>query len=433
MPIQLPSSVARPLHLRSFVRTCAIGASAGALATTATDIGAAMHRTAHMLFSTTSGSSTEGNREMTAGFNLELSAAQADMKDKLHLAAQQELRTNAARSETEGPDLNLLARLLTEAGVAPSAWVENGSNDPHTLLVAVEELAYGDAALAWAAVPALQTATVVGLCGTDAQRAAVSAAFAREGTRVSVLLYEDFGRQPSEYETRVTTGGGQIVIDGRKSSVAHPGSADVSLVVGCQGADLSAFCFTSPTDAVTAEGSDHELGRIAFSALPSGPVRINGLTGGPAEQLGDGIALHRAVGQARLLLAACLIGVARASLEFASAYATKRTTWGQPIAEYQGVSFPLIEQTTELLEVRLLLWGVAERLQKIDTVEDIEQNVARVVNRASSLGLRATRNGVQLVGVRGISRDLPCERWYREAAALAAIDFDILQTPFGLN
>jgi alkylation response protein AidB-like acyl-CoA dehydrogenase len=139
------------------------------------------------------------------------------------------------------------------------------------------------------------------------------------------------------------------------------------------------------------------------------------------------------VGQSRLLLAACLIGVARASLEFASAYATQRTTWGRPIVEYQGVSFPLIEQTTELLEVRMLLWDVAGRLNRLDDIGVIEHSVARAINRASSLALRATRNGVQHVGVRGISRDLPCERWYREAAVLAAVDFDILQTPFGLN
>ena len=63
----------------------------------------------------------------------------------------------------------------------------------------------------------------------------------------------------------------------------------------------------------------------------------------------------------------------------------------------------------------------------------IERQVTRAVNRASSLGLRATRDGVQLIGVRGITRDLPAERWYRAAAVLGAIDFDVLETPFGLS
>jgi alkylation response protein AidB-like acyl-CoA dehydrogenase len=134
-----------------------------------------------------------------------------------------------------------------------------------------------------------------------------------------------------------------------------------------------------------------------------------------------------------LLLAATLVGLSRASLEFASAYALRRSTWGTPLAQHQGVSFPLIEQTTELHEVRLLLWDVADQLRRLTDVDEIERQVSRAVNRASSLGLRATRNGVQLIGVRGITRDLPCERWYRAAAALAAIDFDILQTPYGLN
>ena len=151
------------------------------------------------------------------------------------------------------------------------------------------------------------------------------------------------------------------------------------------------------------------------------------------ERLAAGPELHRAVGQARLLLAAALIGVSRASLEFCAAYAVHRTTWGKPLAQYQGVSFPLIEHATELEEVRLLVWDVAARLAKHGAVADIERQVSRAVNRASSLGLRATRDGVQLIGVRGITRDLPAERWYRAAAVLGAIDFDVLETPFGLS
>ena len=110
-----------------------------------------------------------------------------------------------------------------------------------------------------------------------------------------------------------------------------------------------------------------------------------------------------------------------------------RPPGGKTLATYQGVAFPLIEHTTELHKVRLLLWDVADKVNRLDRPAHIEWAVARAVNKAASLGLRATRNGVQLVGVRAISRDLPCERWYRAAAVLAAIDFDILQTPFGLS
>jgi alkylation response protein AidB-like acyl-CoA dehydrogenase len=370
---------------------------------------------------------------MTAGFDLGLSLSQTQMRDRLHAFARDELRPMAARTESDGLDVKLLTRTLEDVGVAPATMLERGTGNPHTILIALEELSYGDAGVAWAAAPAFQIAIVLGACGNDAQRAAAASVLCEADATASVLLYEDFGRQPSEYETTVSPTPGGATVAGHKCSVAYPGGADLSLLVGRDSDELAAFCRTGPLTGIVAHRDDRTVGKLALTAVPSGPVTFDGIAVAAVERLYGGVALHRAVGQARLLLVACLLGVARASLEFASAYAIQRRTWDTPLAEYQGVSFPLIEQTTELSEVRLLLWDVADRLSRLNSVEEIERNVARAVNRASSLGLRATRNGVQLIGVRGISRDLPCERWYRSAAVLAAIDFDVLQTPFGLN
>ncbi len=370
---------------------------------------------------------------MTTGFDIGLTAAQLGMQSRLHAVARDELRPLAAEAERDGLDPKQLAHLLDAAGIAPAALLEHGVDDVHTLLVALEELAYGDAGIAWAAVPALALATVVAACGSPAQRASAREVLADGRATSAVLLYEDFGRQPSEYETRVTASADGATVSGHKSSVSYPAGADLSLVVGREGDEPAAFCFAGARAGVTADRDDRETGKIGVTAVPSGPVSLDAVALTGAERLGGGIALHHALGQARLLLAACLVGLARASLEFAAAYATQRTTWGKPLAEHQGVSFPLIELTTEVSEVRLLLWDVAARLPQLDDVDDVERRVTRAVNRASSVALRATRNGVQLVGVRGISRDLPCERWYREAAVLAAIDFDLLQTPFGLS
>jgi alkylation response protein AidB-like acyl-CoA dehydrogenase len=371
---------------------------------------------------------------MADGMNLGLSAGQQAIKDQFHLIAREDLLNRSAEVEREGLDLKLLTQLLDGAGIAPATLLEQGAGDPHTLLVAVEELAYGDAGIGWAAVPAFQIATILGTCGTAGQRRAARDVFGNDAAATaSVLLYEDFGRQPSELETRITRTPEGWTAAGHKSSVAYPHGADISLLVGREGDELAGFCFTGPRPGLTADRDDREAGKIAITAVPSGPVSIEGLTVTADERLAAGPELHRAVGQARLLLAAALIGVSRASLEFCAAYAVHRTTWGKPLAQYQGVSFPLIEHATELEEVRLLVWDVAARLAKHGAVADIERQVSRAVNRASSLGLRATRDGVQLIGVRGITRDLPAERWYRAAAVLGAIDFDVLETPFGLS
>lgn len=369
---------------------------------------------------------------MTLDFSL--GPAQDVTRDQLHAIARDDIRSRAAEAERDGLDLKMLMHHLDTVGIAPAALLERGVDQPHTLLAAVEELSYGDAGIAWAAVPALQVATVLNGCGTETQRRRVGEVFTQnDAATASVLLYEDFGRQPSEFQTRVSRRGDGWLMTGHKSSVAYPADADVRLLVGKDGDELAAFTIVGNRAGLTADRNDRETGKIGINTIPAGPVSIDELHLAADERLTGGLELHRVVGQARLMLAAALLGLARASLEFCSAYAVQRTTWGTPLAQHEGVSFPLVELATEVEEVRLLLWNTASSLSGIDEVVDIERQVTRVVNRASSLGLRATRDGVQLVGVRAITRDLPCERWYRHAAVLGAIDFDVLETPFGLS
>ena len=101
------------------------------------------------------------------------------------------------------------------AGTGPGS---GARKPPHTLLVAVEELAYGDASIAWAAVPAFQMATILGACGTAGERQAAREVFSCDAAATaSVLLYEDFGRQPTELQTRITSTEGGL--DGHRSQI----------------------------------------------------------------------------------------------------------------------------------------------------------------------------------------------------------------------
>jgi alkylation response protein AidB-like acyl-CoA dehydrogenase len=73
---------------------------------------------------------------------------------------------------------------------------------------------------------------------------------------------------------------------------------------------------------------------------------------------------------------------------------------------------------------RLELWEVARAVDASDDPALIERLTANAVAHASEAALRATREGVQTLGGHGFITDYPIERWYRCAAALAAIDFD---------
>ncbi len=76
--------------------------------------------------------------------------------------------------------------------------------------------------------------------------------------------------------------------------------------------------------------------------------------------------------QTRPMVAAQAIGIARAALEYATAYATEREAFGGPIIDNQGIAFPLADLATQIDAARLLTWraswmaanGVAVRARR---------------------------------------------------------------------
>ena len=60
--------------------------------------------------------------------------------------------------------------------------------------------------------------------------------------------------------------------------------------------------------------------------------------------------------QTRPMVAAQALGIARAALEFACDYASKREAFGEPILDKQGISFPLADLAADLDAARLLTW-----------------------------------------------------------------------------
>jgi alkylation response protein AidB-like acyl-CoA dehydrogenase len=140
-------------------------------------------------------------------------------------------------------------------------------------------------------------------------------------------------------------------------------------------------------------------------------------------RLGNAGALHRALARVRLSHASMLLGCARAAKEFAQGYANERVAFGRPIASFQGVAFPLADCDMAVEAARLELFDAADALARAGG-EGIEALCARVLGRCGEVALQATREGVQTLGGHGFIREYPVERWYRDAAALSALDFD---------
>jgi acyl-CoA dehydrogenase len=114
----------------------------------------------------------------------------------------------------------------------------------------------------------------------------------------------------------------------------------------------------------------------------------------------------------RVQLASNGVGLGRAALEYAVEYAKERSVFGQPIHNYQGVSFRLVDAKLKLDQARLLMLHAA-RLADQGKPFSTEAAMAKVAgSEAASFAANAC---VHTLGGYGYSREYPAERWLRAA------------------
>lgn len=114
----------------------------------------------------------------------------------------------------------------------------------------------------------------------------------------------------------------------------------------------------------------------------------------------------------RIGIAAQALGIARAAYEAARDYADTRTAFGQPIREFQGVSFQLADMVTQLEAARLLTYKAAWLKDRGFRVTQ-EASMAKLF--ASEASAKITHAAIQVFGGYGYSRDYPVERYFRDA------------------
>ena len=116
----------------------------------------------------------------------------------------------------------------------------------------------------------------------------------------------------------------------------------------------------------------------------------------------------------RLMIAARCCGAASRLLELASEWAAGREAFGLPIADYQGISFPLADSLTELLAARLLTYHAAHELDTNPSPSVAHGKAAMAKLYASETANRIADRVLQVFGGRGYMTEHPVERHFRE-------------------
>lgn len=114
----------------------------------------------------------------------------------------------------------------------------------------------------------------------------------------------------------------------------------------------------------------------------------------------------------RIGIAAQANGIAQAAYQAAVEYAKERRAFGQPIAEFQAIQFKLADMHTRIEAARLLTFKAAV---KKDRGEPFAELAAMAKLYASETANWVTYEAIQIHGGMGYSRELPIERYYRDA------------------
>jgi alkylation response protein AidB-like acyl-CoA dehydrogenase len=106
------------------------------------------------------------------------------------------------------------------------------------------------------------------------------------------------------------------------------------------------------------------------------------------------------------------LGIGRAAMEDALAYAKERVQFGKPISTFQAIQFKFADMAMELDAAELMLLRAA---WMEDNHLDYEKESAMAKCYASDVAMRAAIEGVQIFGGYGYTKEYPAERHMRDA------------------
>lgn len=118
----------------------------------------------------------------------------------------------------------------------------------------------------------------------------------------------------------------------------------------------------------------------------------------------------------RIGIAAQALGISEAAYEASVEYAKEREAFGRKIGQFQGVSFKLADMKTRIEAARLLIYNAAfakEKAKETDARYTLEASIAKLF--ASETAVFVTNEAVQIHAGMGYSKELPIERYYRDA------------------
>lgn len=208
------------------------------------------------------------------------------------------------------------------------------------------------------------------------------------------------------------------VLNGTKSWITHGKSGHVATVIVRTGElldsrGMTAFVVERGTPGFSAGKKENKLGMRASET---------------AEMIFDNCRIHQSqmlgvegegfiqsmkiLDGGRISIASLALGIAKGAYEASVKYSKERHQFGQPISNFQGISFKLADMATKI-EAAELLTRQAGALK--DAGEKCTKQAAMAKYYASEVSVQVSTDAVQVFGGYGYTKDFPVEKFYRDS------------------
>jgi hypothetical protein len=344
---------------------------------------------------------------------------QLAVRDAVREFARGRIIPNAERwSEAGQFPLDLLPELaaLGLTGLAVPAELGGAELDTLTIALVMEELgaADGSVALTIAAHNSLCIGHVL-VAATDEQKRRWLPPLARgEYLGAWALTEPASGSDAIAVQSRVRNEGEGYVIDGTKQFITNGSLAGFAVVIAGAGERrLSAFGVARGTPGFRAGKRERKMGLHASDTaqlvLEDCRVAATERIGADGEAFAD---VKRVLDKGRIGIGALAIGLGRAALDTAIAYAKQRRQFGRAIAEFEMTQWKLSAARTDLDAARLLVHRAAALADR-GAAFGVAASKAKLF--ATESASRAANDCLQILGGYGYLRDYPVERIVRDA------------------
>jgi alkylation response protein AidB-like acyl-CoA dehydrogenase len=282
-----------------------------------------------------------------------------------------------------------------------------------------EELSHAWPDLALATLIQACTGSILNLLGSPEQRERYLAPLLR-GERIGCICISEpaVGSNVAEVQTRAAVVGGELAIRGQKLWISNGGWADFAIIVCRMGDGLSMVLADRDAGWTHREIAKMGLHAASTAELFFDDVRVpaGNVLGEPGQGLRQTLQTFE---RARILVGLISVGIARAALEEAIAYARERHQHGKPIGGHQLIQAYVAEMATETDAARLLCERALDLLAR-GVRCDRQSSMAKWY--ATEMAVGVASKAVQIHGGFGITKEYRVERHLRNARIMPIPD-----------